>query len=71
MKLNNKIASLLDNMEAFKGEIPQQYWDVYLELSALIRVQLYKFEQIKTKEIQLFNQKAKTIDIDVIKIKNK
>ncbi len=71
MKLNNKMASLLDNMEAFKGEIPQQYWDVYLELSALIRVQLYKFEQIKTKEIQLFNQKAKTIDIDVIKIKNK
>jgi len=69
MKLNNKMAALLDNMEAFKGKVPQQYWEVYLDLSVKIRVQLNKLERIKENEIKEFNSKAKNIVTDAIKLK--
>ena len=69
MKLNNKMAALIDNIDAFKGVVPQQYQDVYNDLSIKANLQLWKFETLKTNQIKNFNNLAKTMDVDVIKIK--
>jgi len=70
MKLNNKMATLIDNIGAFKGAVPQQYYDVYFDLAHKIDVQLIKFETLKKKQVQDFNRRVKKLDFDVIKVKN-
>ena len=69
MKLNNKMAALIDQVDAFKGEVPQQYFDVYNDLAMKIDAQLFRFEKLKNEAIADFNKKAKLIEIDVIKLK--
>lgn len=68
IKLNNKLAQLIDKIDAFKGPVPQQYWDVYKDLSQKINIQLAKFESIKSKEIKMFNTQAKKLETDVIRL---
>jgi photosystem II stability/assembly factor-like uncharacterized protein len=68
IKLNNKLAQLIDKIDAFKGPVPQQYWDVYKDLSQKINIQLAKFESIKSKEIKTFNDQAKKLETDVIRL---
>lgn len=69
MKLNNKIAALIDNIDAFKGQVPQQYNDVFADLSAQAKIQLSKFDSLKNNQIKNYNTLANKIDVDVIKIK--
>ena len=69
MKLNNKMAALIDNIDAFKGAVPQQYHDVYLDLAIKASKQLLKFETLKNNQIKAFNKLAKAMDVDVIKVK--
>lgn len=69
MKLNNKMAALLDNIDAFKGAVPQQYQDVYSDLAVKANFQLSKFESLKTIQIKNFNKLAKAMDMDAIRIK--
>lgn len=69
MKLNNKIAALIDNIDGFKGQVPQQYFDAFADLSIQADVQLQKFETIRTTLIKKYNTKANEIDVEVIKVK--
>lgn len=69
MKLNNKIAALIDNIDAFRGQVPQQYFDAFTDLSAKADIQLLKFDLIKNNQIKKFNLMASKLNVDVIKIK--
>ena len=70
MKLNNKMASLIDQIDAFKGAVPQQYHDVYYELAQKCNFQLNRYKRVLAHEVNIFNLKAKTLDRDVINTKN-
>ncbi|NUM31420.1 MAG: glycosyl hydrolase [Bacteroidetes bacterium] len=69
MKLNNKIAALIDNIDAFKGQVPQQYFDAFADLAAQADVQLQKFDKISKTLIKQYNKKANEIDVDILKVK--
>ncbi len=69
MKLNNKMAQLIDKVDAFKGEVPAQYFEVYESLARQINAELEKFNMVKNIMVKAFNEKAMQIKTEVIQVK--
>lgn len=70
MKLNNRLAILLNYMDDFKGKVPTQHKEAYVDLALLTRYQLQRYARLKKQEITSFNRTAARLREDVIKLKN-
>jgi photosystem II stability/assembly factor-like uncharacterized protein len=69
IKLNNKIAVLVDVVSSADTKPTKQSYDVFNELSAKLDAQLEKYKHILTTDLVAFNTVVKNLDIPAVIVK--